>query len=142
MRDLDPEMQKVLGRTLRFVAHTNGATLCYMSNLHAGAAAADATADKPLLDNFSKLMNHLIFTGLEKKPQLKVWTRGVQCSHRSCRLNGLNPRHRPVPSGPAGLETYEAASRLLLPGVRAAAVCHGPPPTPCMLLTAHRSHPH
>ena len=24
--------------------------------------------DKALLDNFSKMMNHLIFTGLEKRP--------------------------------------------------------------------------
>jgi hypothetical protein len=35
-------------------------------------AAADAAASAPLLDNFSKLMNHLIFTGLEKRPALKM----------------------------------------------------------------------
>ena len=40
----------------------------YMGNLHAGADSHDSAQDKALLDNFSKLMNHLIFTGLEKKP--------------------------------------------------------------------------
>jgi len=87
VRDMDPEMLKVLGRTLRFVAHTNGATLVYLSNLHAGAAAANASADKPLLDNFSKLMNHLVFTGLEKKPALKVWMCGqtATCAWRPVR---------------------------------------------------------
>ncbi|KAG1665103.1 hypothetical protein FOA52_007794 [Chlamydomonas sp. UWO 241] len=72
IRDMDPEMLKVLGRTLRFVAHTHGATLVYLSNLQPGVPAADAAVSAPLLDNFSKLMNHLIFTGLEKKPALKM----------------------------------------------------------------------
>ena len=53
-----------------FVAHANGAFLTYLGGLQAGAESSgkDAADDKSLLDNFTKLMNHLIFTGLEKKP--------------------------------------------------------------------------
>ncbi len=71
---------QIVGRTLRYIAHTHGAFLMYLGGLHsmgAGApgggkdsdpAAKDATMDKSLLDNFTRLMNHLVFTGLEKKP--------------------------------------------------------------------------
>jgi dynein light intermediate chain 2 len=69
MQGSDAEMKKVMARTLRYLAHSNGAFLMYVSNLHAGAS--ESAEDKSLLENFSKLMNHLIFTGLEKKPALK-----------------------------------------------------------------------
>mmetsp|Transcript_19674 Transcript_19674/g.42749 ORF Transcript_19674/g.42749 Transcript_19674/m.42749 type:complete len:403 (+) Transcript_19674:323-1531(+) len=73
-RDFDPEMKKVMARTLRFIAQAHGAFLMYMGGLHAGAESSgqDAAMEKTLLDNFSRLMNHLIFTGLEKKPTLKM----------------------------------------------------------------------
>ena len=70
-------MKKVLARTLRYLAHSNGAFLMYLGGLQAGAGSsgaeggsspADVAVEKTLLDNFSRLMNHLIFTGLEKRP--------------------------------------------------------------------------
>lgn len=72
VRDEDPEIKKVLARTLRFVAHAHGAFLMYVGSLHASADAKQAADDKGLLENFSKLMNALIFTGLEKKPTTKM----------------------------------------------------------------------
>ena len=54
-------------RVLRFIAHAHGAFLCYLSGLH-GSAEGSGAEDAALLDNFTRLMNHLIFTGLEKKP--------------------------------------------------------------------------
>mmetsp|Transcript_14748 Transcript_14748/g.36790 ORF Transcript_14748/g.36790 Transcript_14748/m.36790 type:complete len:415 (-) Transcript_14748:151-1395(-) len=76
-RDADPELKKVMGRTLRWIAHSHGAFLMYLGGLHAmggggGDAGGDAAMDRALLDNFSRLMNHLIFTGLDKKPSLKL----------------------------------------------------------------------
>lgn len=35
---------------------------------HTYAGGGDAAMDRALLDNFARLMNHLIFTGLDKKP--------------------------------------------------------------------------
>lgn len=55
-------------RFLRFVAHAHGAFLCYLSGLHGSSGDGSAAEDAQLLDNFTRLMNHLIFTGLEKKP--------------------------------------------------------------------------
>lgn len=54
-------------RVLRYIAHAHGAFLCYLSGLH-GASEGSGAEDAALLDNFTRLMNHLIFTGLEKKP--------------------------------------------------------------------------
>ena len=55
-------------RPCRYIAHAHGAFLTYLGNLHTGSESTDTAGDKALLDNFSKLMNHLIFIGLEKKP--------------------------------------------------------------------------
>lgn len=57
-----------LHRVLRFIAHANGAFLCYLSGLHGSSGDSKASEDRAVLDNFTRLMNHLIFTGLEKKP--------------------------------------------------------------------------
>ncbi len=54
-------------RVLRYIAHAHGAFLCYLSGLH-GAEGGSVAEDNALLDNFTRLMNHLVFTGLEKKP--------------------------------------------------------------------------
>lgn len=54
-------------RVLRFIAHAHGAFLCYLGGLH-GATDGSGAEDAALLDNFTRLMNHLIFVGLEKKP--------------------------------------------------------------------------
>ncbi len=64
---------QIVSRTLRYIAHANGAFLTYLSGLHSmgvggGDTGKDAATDRALLDNFTRLMNHLIFTGLEKKP--------------------------------------------------------------------------
>lgn len=68
-------MLQILGRTLRYIAHSHGAFLVYLGGLNAsgtggsdGTGGKDAAMERSLLDNFTKLMNHLIFTGLEKKP--------------------------------------------------------------------------
>lgn len=57
-------------RALRYVAHSHGAFLASLSGLHTSSEGAgnDAPMERALLDNFTRLMNHLIFTGLEKKP--------------------------------------------------------------------------
>lgn len=76
--DQDPEVKKIIGRTLRFLAHSHGAFLMYLSGLHSMGGGGgndggkDVAMDRSLLDNFTRLMNHLIFTGLEKKPTLKL----------------------------------------------------------------------
>jgi dynein light intermediate chain 2 len=44
----------------------------YLSNLHASADGRNSVQDKACLDSFTKLMNQLIFTGLDKKPTLKA----------------------------------------------------------------------
>ncbi|KXZ48452.1 D1BLIC protein [Gonium pectorale] len=71
-RTQDPEVKKVMSRVLRYIAHANGAFLCYLSGLHGGSSDGSGAEDAALLDNFTRLMNHLIFTGLEKKPVLKM----------------------------------------------------------------------
>ncbi|GFR53154.1 hypothetical protein Agub_g15875 [Astrephomene gubernaculifera] len=91
----DPEVKKVMSRTLRFVAHAHGAFLCYLSGLHGGSDGGGGE-DAALLDNFTRLMNHLIFTGLEKKPVLKMQP---QVDH-----NG------PI-MVPAGADTFRAIGR-------------------------------
>ncbi|PNW79047.1 hypothetical protein CHLRE_09g398882v5 [Chlamydomonas reinhardtii] len=70
-KNQDPEVKKVMSRVLRYIAHAHGAFLCYLSGLH-GASEGSGAEDAALLDNFTRLMNHLIFTGLEKKPVLKM----------------------------------------------------------------------
>mmetsp|Transcript_19135 Transcript_19135/g.32887 ORF Transcript_19135/g.32887 Transcript_19135/m.32887 type:complete len:414 (-) Transcript_19135:1059-2300(-) len=74
-KDQDPEVKKVMARTLRWVAHSHGAFLMYLGGLHSlgnGAESKESGDERKLLDNFTKLMNHLIFTGLEKKPTMKM----------------------------------------------------------------------
>uniref|UniRef100_A0A7S0VVP7 Cytoplasmic dynein 2 light intermediate chain 1 n=1 Tax=Hemiselmis tepida TaxID=464990 RepID=A0A7S0VVP7_9CRYP len=50
LADRDPDMKKVMGRTLRFVAHTNGAGLVYTS-----------TRDKQSMVNLKKMLNQQLF---------------------------------------------------------------------------------
>jgi len=57
LSEMDPEMKKVVARTLRFLAHANGAHLMYLSNLHASADGRNSVQDKACLDSFTKLMN-------------------------------------------------------------------------------------
>ncbi|KAL6746086.1 hypothetical protein V8C86DRAFT_2954357 [Haematococcus lacustris] len=74
-RNADPEVKKVMARTLRWLAHAHGAFLMYLGGLHVLSGASDtskdAVAERNQLDSFTRLTNHLIFTGLEKKPVLK-----------------------------------------------------------------------
>lgn len=39
-RDFEPEVKKVMSRALRFIAHTHGAFLTYLSGLHSGSDAS------------------------------------------------------------------------------------------------------
>jgi hypothetical protein len=66
---------QVMGRALRWIAHAHGAFLLYLGGLHTmtagpdgGGGGKDGALERSLLDNFTRLANHLIFTGLEKKP--------------------------------------------------------------------------
>ncbi|GFH16582.1 dynein 1b light intermediate chain, partial [Haematococcus lacustris] len=74
-KNADPEVKKVMARTLRWLAHAHGAFLMYLGGLHVLSGASDtskdAVAERNQLDSFTRLTNHLIFTGLEKKPVLK-----------------------------------------------------------------------
>lgn len=60
-----------MARTLRWVAHVNSASLCYLGGLgkkHAeGYTSKDAGNDKTLLQNFRAMLNHLVFIGMDKK---------------------------------------------------------------------------
>mmetsp|Transcript_27351 Transcript_27351/g.73958 ORF Transcript_27351/g.73958 Transcript_27351/m.73958 type:complete len:401 (-) Transcript_27351:855-2057(-) len=69
----DSEVKKVMARMLRYVAHANGAFLTYLGNLHTPEAASRTPSlESRLMENFSRLMNQLIFTGLEKRPTSKL----------------------------------------------------------------------
>jgi dynein light intermediate chain 2 len=66
---------QVMARALRWIAHAHGAFLLYLGGLHTmtagpdgGGGGKDGALERSLLDNFTRLANHLIFTGLEKKP--------------------------------------------------------------------------
>jgi len=48
--DKEPEMKKIMGKTLRFLAHTNGAGLVYTS-----------TSDKASLNNLRRILNQLLY---------------------------------------------------------------------------------
>ncbi|GLC38707.1 Cytoplasmic dynein 2 light intermediate chain 1 [Pleodorina starrii] len=93
---LDPEVKKVMSRVLRYIAHAHGAFLCYLSGLHGGASDGSGAEDAALLDNFTRLMNHLIFTGLEKKPVLK--------------MQPMSDHNGPIMM-PAGADTFKSIGR-------------------------------
>lgn len=92
----DPEVKKVMSRVLRFIAHAHGAFLCYLGGLHGGVGDGSGAEDAALLDNFTRLMNHLIFIGLEKKPALKS--------------PPMTDHHGPI-MVPAGMDTFKAIGR-------------------------------
>ena len=67
-------MRKVLARSLRHVAHSHGASLVFLGGLAGGSASPkEAAADKALLANFRAMLNHLVFTGLDKR----MWVLGA-----------------------------------------------------------------
>lgn len=68
----DAELKKVMSRALRYVAHTNSAALFFLGGLRGSASQQDANysdpaADKAQLNQFRAYLNHLIFTGADKK---------------------------------------------------------------------------
>mmetsp|Transcript_2694 Transcript_2694/g.3068 ORF Transcript_2694/g.3068 Transcript_2694/m.3068 type:complete len:409 (-) Transcript_2694:185-1411(-) len=73
-KDQDAEVRKIMARTLRYYAHTHGAALIYMGGLHSGAdkSAKDIQENKALLNNFRALLNHLVFTGPDRKISTKL----------------------------------------------------------------------
>mmetsp|Transcript_6563 Transcript_6563/g.11852 ORF Transcript_6563/g.11852 Transcript_6563/m.11852 type:complete len:256 (-) Transcript_6563:30-797(-) len=75
-QNTDAELRKVMARALRFVAHVNGASLCYLGGLGksrpADYPAKAVTQDKALLQNFRAMLNHLVFIGMDKKMALKM----------------------------------------------------------------------
>ncbi|KIZ01028.1 hypothetical protein MNEG_6936 [Monoraphidium neglectum] len=80
-RGRDAEEQRVLGLALRSLAHANGAHLAYLGGLQPGggagaegvrdsrimAGSAGAQQQAVALEGFVKLINHLVFVGLDKK---------------------------------------------------------------------------
>eukprot|EP01052_Picozoa_sp_SAG31_P050778 SAG31_NODE_11748_length_1001_cov_1.213969_2_plen_76_part_00 len=48
----DAELRKIMARTLRFVAHVNGASLLYTS-----------CVEKPLLSSYRSVLNSFLFSG-------------------------------------------------------------------------------
>mmetsp|Transcript_8241 Transcript_8241/g.23674 ORF Transcript_8241/g.23674 Transcript_8241/m.23674 type:complete len:415 (+) Transcript_8241:330-1574(+) len=75
-QDSDAELRKVMARTLRWMAHMNGASLVYLGGLGKsrpeGYSAKDTATDKALLQNFRTMLNHLVFVGMDKKLALKM----------------------------------------------------------------------
>lgn len=74
---IDPEGQKVIARTLRCIAHSNSCHLVYLGGLHPGGlssttGSADKQQSQQLLGNFSRLLNHLMFVGIDRKMPLKL----------------------------------------------------------------------
>ena len=56
------------------MAHSNGASLVFLGGLAGGAAGhKEAAADKAMLANFRAMLNHLVFTGLDKR----MWVLGA-----------------------------------------------------------------
>ena len=60
--DEDAELRKIMARTLRYVAHTNGATLIYTSSK--GENVKDS---KNSLNNLRHVLNHYLFTGADRR---------------------------------------------------------------------------
>lgn len=69
---------QVMSRTLRAVAHAHGAFLTYLGGLRSASGDGGSAEERQLLDAFCKLMNQLVFTGLDKRPTLKL---GPQTDH-------------------------------------------------------------
>lgn len=80
MNSADPEVQRVLARSLRWLAHSNAAHLVYLGGLQPGGSLSSAGAGasgvkgqpQQLIDNFSRLLNHLVFVGIDRKMPLKL----------------------------------------------------------------------
>lgn len=108
-KNADAELKKVMSRTLRFLAHTHAAGLFYLGGLRGGAKSspADAAGDDPAsdrsqLNQFRAYLNHLIFTGVDKKfpARLNVETdhlKPILCPIGSDRLQAIG-----VPRGGGG----------------------------------------
>eukprot|EP00854_Cymbomonas_tetramitiformis_P017965 gene17965-21396_t len=91
-KDGDAEVRKIMSRTLRYFAHTHGAGLVYMGGLQdiielesqvaegvvplvqndKGQNPKDLQEYRAQLNNFRALLNHLVFTGPDRKITGKV----------------------------------------------------------------------
>eukprot|EP00879_Flechtneria_rotunda_P006287 GHRR01006607.1.p1 GENE.GHRR01006607.1~~GHRR01006607.1.p1 ORF type:complete len:393 (+),score=130.27 GHRR01006607.1:184-1362(+) len=78
---VDAEGQKVMARTLRWLAHSYAAHLMYLGGLQPGEGAGSASGSsrsssqhtqQQLMDNFSRLLNHTMFVGMDRKMPLKM----------------------------------------------------------------------
>ena len=117
-KNTDAELKKVMSRTLRFLAHTNSAGLFYLGGLRGGGGAKssspadaaasassvsdDPAADRAQLNQFRAYLNHLVFTGADKKfpARLNVETdhlKPILCPIGSDRLQAIG-----VPRGAGG----------------------------------------
>jgi len=68
-RDMDAEVKKIMARTLRYYAHTNGAALLYMGGMGSTKSIPpkDTKEYTGLLNNLRALLHHLVFTGPDRK---------------------------------------------------------------------------
>ena len=62
----DAELRKVMGRTLRFIAHTQGCHLVYT-----GCGPNHGAMERQTVANFRAIVQHLIFTGPDRRVPLK-----------------------------------------------------------------------
>eukprot|EP00899_Mesostigma_viride_P029010 jgi/Mesvir1/9294/Mv04473-RA.1 len=73
-KDQDAELRKIMARTMRYIAHTNGATLLYTSGLgpektdDKDALARERKLSKDCLKVFNAVLNHYLF----QQPPVKV----------------------------------------------------------------------
>lgn len=100
--DEDAELRKIMARTLRYVAHTNGATLVYTSNK--GDRAKDS---RNTLSNLRHVLNHYLFTGADRKLPSKG---AVQSDHlQSLFMPGGTDHLRDI-GRPKGGSTHDDSS--------------------------------
>ena len=62
----DAELRKVMGRTLRYIAHTQGCHLVYT-----GCGPNHGAMERQTVANFRAIVQHLIFTGPDRRVPLK-----------------------------------------------------------------------
>lgn len=73
-RDMDAEVKKIMARTLRFYAQTNGAALIFMGGMGSSRSIPpkDSKEYGGLLNNLRALLHHLVFTGPDRKISAKL----------------------------------------------------------------------
>jgi len=117
--DKEPEMKKIMGKTLRFLAHTNGAGLVYTS-----------TSDKASLNNLRRILNQLLYKEAAVKSKITDHNKDkghlmVPCGFDTLKDIGQPPADasdtmkQPIELWKSAFESYFGASPPLTAGVGA-----------------------